>query len=41
MYNNGGGVLVNHKAAVKWYTKAAEQGHKYAQESLAAMGTKK
>ena len=26
-YDNGEGVLQDYKEAVKWYTKAAEQGH--------------
>ena len=34
MYDNGKGVLQDYKEAVKWYTKAAEQGHANAQSNL-------
>jgi TPR repeat protein len=34
MYNNGQDVLQDYKAAVKWFTLAAEQGHAKAQHNL-------
>ncbi|WP_415668886.1 tetratricopeptide repeat protein, partial [Vibrio rarus] len=37
MYNTGEGVLQDYKLAVKWYTKAAEQGVAEAQYNLALM----
>ena len=37
MYNNGQGVAQDYKEAVKWYTKAAEQGDELAQYNLALM----
>jgi hypothetical protein len=37
MYENGDGVIENHKIAVKWYTKAAEQGYAPAQANLGFM----
>ena len=37
MYEDGQGVPKNHKAAVKWYTKAAEQGLAEAQFKLGVM----
>ena len=37
MYDNGEGVLENDKAAVKWYTLAAEQGDAVAQNNLGIM----
>ena len=37
MYNNGKGVIQDHKQAVKWYRKAAEQGYATAQFNLALM----
>ena len=37
MYKYGGGVPQNYEQAVKWYTKAAEQGDVYAQVSLGDM----
>jgi TPR repeat protein len=36
-YDNGTGVLQDDKEAVKWYTKAAEQGDADAQFNLAVM----
>ena len=35
MYTNGHGVTQDYKQAVKWYRKAAEQGHASAQYGLA------
>jgi hypothetical protein len=37
MYENGRGVTQDYKQAVKWYTKAAEQGDAKAQHNLALM----
>jgi len=37
MYNNGQGVIQDYKEAVKWYTKAAEQGNVDAQYNLGLM----
>ena len=37
MYDNGYGVPESHKTAVKWYTKAAEQGDANAQYNLGVM----
>ena len=37
MYQCGPGVDQNNSTAVKWYRKAAEQGHVYAQHSLGLM----
>ena len=37
MYQCGRGVDQNNSTAVKWYRKAAEQGHVYAQHSLGLM----
>ena len=37
MYDNGQGVPQDYKQAVKWYTKAAEQGDANAQYSLGYM----
>jgi TPR repeat protein len=37
MYTNGQGVLQDYKAAVKWYTLAAEQGDVSAHNNLGAM----
>ena len=37
MYDNGRGVLQNHKEAVKWYRKAADQGIANAQSNLGLM----
>ena len=37
MYDNGEGVPENDKTAVKWFTKAAEQGHASAQGNLGFM----
>ena len=37
MYEYGKGVLENDKTAVKWYTKAAEQGDARAQTNLGFM----
>jgi TPR repeat protein len=37
MYDNGEGVLQDDKEAIKWYQKAAEQGHASAQFSLGVM----
>ena len=37
MYNEGLGVLKNDAEAVKWYSKAAEQGHATVQKNLAVM----
>jgi TPR repeat protein len=37
MYDNGEGVLEDHKEAVKWYTLAAEQGLSAAQYTLGIM----
>ena len=37
MYNNGKGVVQDYKEAVKWYTKAAEQGFASAQYNLGLM----
>ena len=37
MYDNGYGVPESHKTAVKWYTKAAEQGHAQGQQRLGNM----
>ena len=37
MYFNGDGVTQDHTEAVKWYTKAAEQGHAKAQYNLGVM----
>ncbi len=34
---NGLGVVQDHKEAVKWYRKAAEQGYVFAQENLGIM----
>ena len=34
MYDNGQGVQQDYKEAVKWYRKAAEQGHNGAIEAL-------
>jgi TPR repeat protein len=34
MYDNGQGVPQDYKAAVKWYSLAAEQGHAFAQYNL-------
>ncbi len=36
MYHSGAGVVANEGEAVKWYTKAAKNGHRTAQEYLAA-----
>ncbi len=36
MYHSGSGVQANENEAVKWYTKAAKNGHRTAQEYLAA-----
>ena len=36
MYHSGAGVPANEQEAVKWYTKAAKNGHRTAQEYLAA-----
>ena len=36
-YQFGSGVTQNFKEAVRWYRKAAEQGHSIAQNNLAAM----
>ena len=36
-YDNGEGVIQDYKEAVKWYTKAAEQGHASAQGNLGVM----
>ncbi len=35
MYSEGEGVIKNYKDAVKWYKKAADQGHTMAQNNLA------
>ena len=40
MYANGDGVAEDDATAVKWYTKAAEQGVASAQENLAFMYAK-
>ena len=37
MYENGYGVLENHKTAVKWYILSAEQGNVFAQDNLGSM----
>ncbi len=37
MYDDGEGVLEDYKAAVKWHTKAAEQGDAHAQGNLGGM----
>jgi TPR repeat protein len=37
VYQYGGGVPQNYEQAVKWYTKAAEQGEVYAQFNLGSM----
>ena len=37
MYYNGNGLPQDYKEAVKWYTKAAEQGYADAQFNLALM----
>ena len=37
MYWSGEGVLIDHKQAVKWYRKAAEQGNANAQYNLGGM----
>ena len=37
MYDDGRGVPENDKTAVKWYTKAAEQGYADAQSNLGLM----
>jgi uncharacterized protein len=37
MYNEGMGAVQDYKEAVKWYTKAAEQGQAEAQYSLGLM----
>ena len=37
MYHEGQVVPQNYKAAVNWYTKAAEYGHKHAQHHLGMM----
>jgi hypothetical protein len=37
MYDKGKGVIQDYKQAVKWYLKAAEQGHVKAQFNLAHM----
>jgi len=37
MYQNGQGVAKDYVEAVKWYSKAAEQGHGVAQRSLARL----
>lgn len=34
MYHKGQGVPQEHAEAVKWYRRAAEQGHAHAQQSL-------
>ena len=36
-YDNGEGVIQDYKEAVKWYTKAAEQGNAPAQYNLGVM----
>jgi len=36
MYHSGAGVTANEPEAVKWYTKAAKNGHRTAKEYLAA-----
>jgi hypothetical protein len=38
MYENSSGVEQNHDEAVKWYRKAAEQGHEGAGEALKRLG---
>ena len=38
MYRRGDGVPQNNKAALYWYTQAAEQGHAQAQKNLDRMG---
>ena len=40
MYANGRGVPQDYKQAVKWYTKAAEQGNAKAQYNLGVMYAK-
>ncbi len=40
MYASGLGITQNYKEAVKWYTKAAEQGASEAQYNLGAMYAK-
>ena len=37
MYGNGKGVPQDHKEAVKWYRKAADQGNAYGQNNLGTM----
>ena len=37
MYYNGDGVLKDYKQALKWFTKAAEQGYADAQYNLGIM----
>ena len=37
MYRHGRGVDENRSTAVKWYRKAAEQGHTYAQDKIGVM----
>ena len=37
MYRNGQGVDVNHKKAIEWYKKAAEQGDAEAQCTVGGM----
>jgi TPR repeat protein len=37
MYDEGKGVLLDDKEAVKWYRKAADQGHASAQYNLGLM----
>ncbi len=37
MYFNGEGVAQDYKAAMQWYSKAAEQGHADAQYNLGLM----
>ena len=37
MYDNGEGVLQDDQTAVKWYIRAAEQGHASAQSNLGNM----
>ena len=37
MYDNGEGVPQDYKTAVKWYTRAAEQGNARAQSNLGFM----
>ena len=37
MYDEGKGILVDDKLAVKWYTKGAEKGDRWAQFNLGVM----